>query len=291
MRHAVLGAGGVGGLLAAALSRSGYEVVALMRESTLLRYPGRFVVDSQVLGSFTAEVPAVAQLDHEVDVVWVTAKSTSLEAALDLAPSDRVGGATVIPLLNGVDHLSVLRERFPKVVAGALRAETERVDDGHIVQRSPFVRIDIVGEPDIVGDVAATGIDCRSVDDDEVTLLWQKLAFLAPLALATTAARAPLGAIRDTDLYQRAQRETIAVALAAGADIDEQALAQLSAAASDQMRSSMQRDLAAGHLLEVDAIAGPILRGGRHHGVDTPATAELVAQVDALVRARDAVET
>ncbi len=290
MRHAVLGAGGVGGLLAAALSRSGCEVVALMRPATLLRYPGRFVVDSQVLGSFAAEVPAVAQLDREVDVVWVTAKSTSLEAALDLAPSDRVGEATVIPLLNGVDHLSVLRARYPKVVAGALRAETERLDEGRIVQRSPFVRIDVVGEPDIVGDVAATGIDCRSVGD-EVTLLWQKLAFLAPLALATTAAQAPLGAIRDTDLYQRAQRETVAVALAEGADIDEQALAQLSAAASDQMRSSMQRDLAAGHVLEVDAIAGPVLRGGRHHGITTPATEQLVAQVDALVGARDAVDT
>src|SRR6478752_1898946 len=135
---------------------------------------------SQVLGSFTADVPASAQLDRDVDVVWVTAKSTSLEAALDLAPPDRVDEATIVPLLNGVDHLAVLRARYPKVVAATLRAETERVDDGQIVQRSPFVRIDIVGEPDIAHDVAATGIDCRSVDD-EMTLLWQKLAFLAPL--------------------------------------------------------------------------------------------------------------
>ncbi len=216
MRHAVLGVGGVGGLLSAALSRSGCEVVALMREPTLSRYPGRFVVESKVLGSFTADVPASSQLDQDVDVLWVTAKSTSLVAALDLASPDRVDGATVIPLLNGVDHLAVLRRLYPKVVAAALRAETERVGDGRIVQRSPFVRIDIVGEPDIAHDVAATGIDCRSVDD-EVTLLWQKLAFLAPLALATTAAEAPLGAIRDTELYQQAQQETVAVAVAEGA--------------------------------------------------------------------------
>jgi len=289
MRHAVLGAGGVGGLLAAALSRSGVDVVVLMRESTLSRYPGRFVVESKVLGSFTANVPAAARLDREVDVLWVTAKSTSLEAALSLAPGERVGGATVIPLLNGIDHLAVLRRRYPMVVAGALRAETERVDDGHIVQRSPFVRIDIVGEADIVRDVIATGIDCRSVDD-EATLVWQKLAFLAPLALATTAAEAPLGAIRDTYLYRQAQQEAVAVALAQGAHIDVEALAQLSAAASDEMRSSMQRDLAAGHVLELDAIAGPILRGGRLHGIDTPATEALVAQVDGRVRARPDVD-
>ncbi len=289
MRHAVLGAGGVGGLLASALSRSGVDVVALMRGSTLLRYPGRFVVESKVLGSFTAEVPATAQLDGGVDVVWVTVKSTSLEAALDLAPPDRVDGATVIPLLNGVDHLAVLRKRYPKVVAGALRAETERVGDGHIVQRSPFVRIDLVGEEDIARDVAATGIDCRSVDD-EVTLLWQKLAFLAPFALATTAAEAPFGAIRDTDLYRQAQHETLAVALAEGAQIDEEALSQLSAAASEEMRSSMQRDVASGHVLELDAIAGPVMRGGQRHGLDTSATEALVAQVEARVRARADVE-
>ena len=285
MRHAVLGAGGVGALLAAALSRSGVDVVVLMRESTLSRYPGRFVVESAVLGSFSADVPATSQLDREVDVVWVTVKSIGLEAALSLAPADRVGGSVVIPLLNGVDHLGVLRERYPKVVAGALRAETERVDDGRIVQRSPFVRIDLVGEEDVARDVLASGIDCRSVED-EVTLLWQKLAFLAPLALATTAAEAPLGAIRDTDLYRQAQGETVAVALAEGAGFDEQALAQLVRAASDEMRSSMQRDLAAGHVLELDAIAGPVLRGGRRHGIDTAATQALVAQVDAHVRAR-----
>src|SRR5258708_3294065 len=72
MRHAVLGAGGVGGLLAAALVRSGTEVVLLMRPETLLRYPGRVTVRSKVLGDFSEEIPAAAALDRPVDVVWIT---------------------------------------------------------------------------------------------------------------------------------------------------------------------------------------------------------------------------
>jgi 2-dehydropantoate 2-reductase len=284
MRHAVVGVGGVGGLLASALGRSGVDVVALMREPTLSSYPGRFTVDSRVLGSFTVEVPAVSQLDREVDVVWVTAKSTGLEAALALAPPDRVNGATVIPLLNGVDHLAVLRSRYPAVVAGALRAETERVADGHIVQRSGFIRIDLVGSDVIAQDVRASGIDCRVVHD-ELTLLWQKLVFLAPFALATTAADAPLGAVRSSDLYRQAQVETVAVAQAEGANIDVDALQQLSAAASDEMRSSMQRDLEAQRALELDAIAGPVLRGGRAHHIQTSAVEELAARVAARVAA------
>jgi 2-dehydropantoate 2-reductase len=83
MRHAIVGAGGVGGLLAAALGRSGVDVVALMRDQTLSSYPGRFIVESRVLGSFTVEVPAVAQLDREVDVVWVLAQPRSRALPLE----------------------------------------------------------------------------------------------------------------------------------------------------------------------------------------------------------------
>jgi 2-dehydropantoate 2-reductase len=284
MRHAVLGAGGVGGLLAVALGRSGVEVVALMREPTLSSYPGRIIIEGKVLGSFTVEVSAVWKLDRAVDVVWVTAKSTGLEPALAFASPDRVGGGTVVPLLEAVDHLVLLGTRYPAVVEGTLRGETERVDDGYIVHKSGVIRIDIVGEEAIANDVRATGIDCR-VADEEPTLIWQKMVFLAPLALATTGADGPLGVVRDTELYQQAQSETVAVAQADGAQIDLEALQQLSVTASDEMRSSMQRDIDAGRTLELDAIAGPILRGRRTHGIETPATAELAGRMAARVTA------
>ena len=83
MRHAVLGAGGVGGLLSAALARSGVDVVVLIRPESLSSYPGRFMVDSQVLGDFEVDVPAVAGLDREVDVLWVTPKATQLRGRVE----------------------------------------------------------------------------------------------------------------------------------------------------------------------------------------------------------------
>jgi 2-dehydropantoate 2-reductase len=45
------------------------------------------------------------------------------------------------------------------------------------------------------------------------------------------------------------------------------------------MRSSMMKDVAAQRSPELDAIAGPILRGARRHGIDVPATKKLVAAV------------
>lgn len=52
MRHAILGAGGIGGLLAAALARAGGDVILLLRPNSLARYDGRLVVESVVLGDF-----------------------------------------------------------------------------------------------------------------------------------------------------------------------------------------------------------------------------------------------
>ena len=46
------------------------------------------------------------------------------------------------------------------------------------------------------------------------------------------------------------------------------------------MRSSMQKDVERGKTPELDAIAGPILRGAARHGIAVPATKKLVAAVE-----------
>src|SRR4249920_1536081 len=101
MRHAILGVGGIGGLLGAALARAGDDVVLLMRPQSLAGYPGHLAVESAVLGDFEVPVPAAAGLDRGIDTLWVATKAPDLEAALPLAPPATVARAVVIPLLNG----------------------------------------------------------------------------------------------------------------------------------------------------------------------------------------------
>lgn len=280
MRHAFVGAGGIGGLLGAALAQKGADVVLLLRPETLAGYGGRLAVESAVLGDFEVGVPAASDLDREVDVLWVTTKAMHLEPALALAPAEVVGDAFVIPLLNGVDHVQMLRGRYQNVVPGAIRVESERIDTGRIRQSSPFLRVELAGAEAAAAELSGAGIECR-VRDDELSMLWEKFAFLAPLALATTALDGPLGSVRDDERYRACQDEVLAVARAEGARIDETALRKLVSAAPDEMRSSMQKDVAAGREPELDAIAGPILRAGRRHGIPVPGTADLAALVAA----------
>lgn len=280
MRHAVLGAGGIGGLIAGALARSGAEVRLLLRPGSLSAYPGQLRVESAVLGDFAVEVPASAELERDVDVLWVATKATQLERALTLAPPEVVGEAPVVPLLNGVDHLELLRSQYRRVVAAAIRVESERAEPGLIRQKSPFLRVDMVGAEQVQAALRHAGIACEA-RDDEATLLWEKLVFLAPIALATAAFDDVLGGVRGIPEFTGCRHEAALAATAVGAQIDLEAIQDLHAAAPPQMQSSMQKDLAAGREPELSAIAGPIFRLGAEHRFPTAATQSLVDRITA----------
>ena len=290
MRHAVLGAGGVGSFVGGALAWAGREVVLLLRPETLARHPGRLRVESAVLGDFEADVDVAGELDREVDVLWVAPKAPDLEAALAVTPPERVGAAVVVPFLNGIDHVARLRESYERVLAAAIRVEAERVEAGVVRQPTPFARVDLApgpGSDDVAEELRAAGLQVE-VGPDEPTVLWEKLTLLGPLALATTAAGLPAGGVQDAPEWSErlfaCHREAVDVGISEGAMLDSEGLPVLLATPLGEMRTSMQKDFDAGRPLELDAISGPILRGGRRHGIPTPATEELVE----LIRQRRA---
>jgi 2-dehydropantoate 2-reductase len=288
VRHAILGAGGVGGFVGGALARAGADVLLLMRPETLARHPHRLRVESVVLGEFEVGVATASTLDRDVEVLWVTTKAPQLVAALELTPPDRVGTATVVPLLNGVDHAALLHARYGTVVAGAMSVESERVEPGLVRQKTPFAYVELAPgrrRDEIADELRAAGLRV-GLALDETTLLWEKLVFLAPLALTTTALGRPVGVVQaDSEWNERLVRchdEAVAVGRAEGARFDAAELRRRFLAFSGgEMRTSMQKDFEAGRPLEMDAIAGPIIRGGTATGISTRATSELVGLVEA----------
>ncbi|MFF4960280.1 ketopantoate reductase family protein [Streptomyces sp. NPDC001222] len=286
---AVLGPGGIGGLVGGLLARDGHGVVCLAGEetATVLRRDG-LRIESTPYGEFTAAVEADTQLREPVDVLFVTVKQTALAAALDRVPPHVLGDAVVIPLLNGLDHLAVIRGRYPaaRVVAGTIRVEATRTAPGRIVHTSPFADIELAGD---VTELAERLRHCGlgvSLRDDESAMLWDKLAFLAPFALLTTCHRTDVGTVRTEHRAEllAVLDEITAVAQAAGAAASTDAVVSFFDRAPQTMKSSMQRDAEAGRPLELDAIGGAVLRAAAAHDVDTPVTARLVAQVARAVR-------
>jgi 2-dehydropantoate 2-reductase len=75
--------------------------------------------------------------------------------------------------------------------------------------------------------------------------------------------------------------EACAVANASGAEIDPAQIQTVLENSPPVMRSSMQKDVAAGRQLELDAIGGPIARGGERYEINVSTTVKLMAEVRA----------
>ncbi len=287
MRHAILGAGGVGGLVGACLAHAGASVTLVVRREALDTYPKQLRLESP-FGNFAVDVAVAAEVPA-VDVLWLTVKATQLEAALTAFRNPEAVGA-IVPLLNGIDHVALLRARYGsgRVIPATIAGETERVSPGHIVHRSPFARLNVASAgrallAETLDQLQHVGFECRFIDD-EPTLMWGKLVFLAPFALTTTASDKTTGEILSDPTWGplglACLREACAVAVAEGAKVDAEAVIAGVMKMPEDMRSSMQKDVERHNPPELEAIAGPILRGARRHGIEVPATKKLVAAVE-----------
>jgi 2-dehydropantoate 2-reductase len=290
---AILGPGGVGGLLAAALARSGVDATVIARESTAQTIArDGIVVESEALGAFTARPGAVATLREPVDVLLVATKAAALEEALARVDSG-AQPALVVPLLNGFDHMALLRQRFgARVAAGTIRVQADRPAPGQVVQRGRFLFVELASDDaalrprlDALGAaLQAAGIETRvRHDKSEARILWGKLVRLNTLACMTTAYDVPFGAIRSDPArwaeLEACVREGAAVARAEGAEIDPAVVFGEFEVLHDAFGTSMQRDVAAGREPELDAIAGAVLRAGARHGLACPTIASLTARI------------
>jgi len=272
MKVAVLGPGAVGGSLAVRLELAGERVICVAPPDVVaaIRSEGLTLLwDHEEL---TARPEAVELLDEPVDLLLVTVKAPQLEEALDRVRADPL---LVLPLLNGLEHVALLRRRFPAVVAATIgRVEAYREGATRIVQRSaPLVTVagEVAPEP-----LVRAGIDVR-LGGSEADVLWEKLARQAPLALLTSLTGLPVGEVRSDPRLRPLVEEACAVAAAAGASTSVTEQWGIIESLPADLTTSTARDVAAGRPSELDAIAGAVVRAGRRLGVPTPTFEELLA--------------
>ncbi len=291
MRIAVLGPGGVGGLIAGALANAGEDVLVIARESTCATITSEGLhVDSVRFGALHVRPPAVEALREPVQALIVATKASGLSDALARVQEDP---GVVLPLLNGLDHIAVLRERFaPEIVlAGSIRVEADRPQPAVITHTSPFLLVNMASRYEaahpamerLARTLREAGVPAE-VLESEAQVMWSKLVRLNALACTTSAHDKLLGEIRSTPQLRAelvgAITEACAVGAAEGAsDVSpERAIAELERAHAT-LGSSMQRDIAAGRAPELDAIPGSVLRAAARHGIACPTIEHLVVMI------------
>ena len=284
---AVLGPGAVGGSLAVRLTNAGVRVVCVAHpEAVGLIALAGLVVESPE-GTLSARMEVVEQLARPVDLLLVTVKAPALEDAIERIDPAAVNGAVVVPLLNGLEHMDVLRARFgDRVAAGSIsHFQAYRAGRVQIVEATGSPVVTIASERLSSSEVEQAAdmlrrarIDVR-VGQNEKRVLWHKLARIAPLAAATAVTGRTVGELRDDPVWrpklELAIAEACAVADADGVSLRPSSQWTIIDDMADETKPSAARDVAAGRRSELDAILGAVLRVAERLDVPCPTLTEL----------------
>lgn len=283
VRVAVIGAGAIGGTLAAWLAqthdlticaRSPLDDLEVETPEGVIRAAPRILTD-----------PAQAT---EVDWVLCTTKTYDCTSAAAWLPG-LMGPTTRLAVIqNGVEQ----RDRFPQVPAQRtvpviIDLPAERNAPGRIVQRrngSIHVPEGEAGEA-LVALFADTPIDAQTTPDF-LTAAWRKLAINCSGIVSALTGR-PAEVANDegvAEVMRVLVRECIAVGRAEGADLKDglaDKVVEWTTRAHPQSVNSLHADFAAGRRTEVDARNMVIVRLGAKHGIDAPMNRALASILNA----------
>jgi 2-dehydropantoate 2-reductase len=288
MRIAIVGSGGVGGYFGGRLAASGADVTFLARGAHLDALRARGLRITSPKGDLhLPRVKAAGDTSEigPVDIVLFAVKLYDTDSAVSALPPLIGPGTAVIPLQNGVDSVATLIEAVGREhTAGGTCYVSAVIAEPGVIRHTAmdhliFGELDRTRSPRLLAlREACLPAGFQSTLSDDITLdIWNKFVRLSVLSGVTTAARSPLGVIRDEPelwtLLKEAVREAMAVARANGIAVPESTVddvAKAYAALPPQTKSSMLEDLERGRRIELPWLSGAVVRIGQEVGVPTP---------------------
>lgn len=282
-RTLIVGAGATGGYFGGRLAQAGKDVTFLVRPrraAALAERGLRIHAPDGGVDVVAARTVTADAVDGPYDLVVLGVKAFALEQAVaDLAPA--VGPETVVvPLLNGMRHMEVLRDAFGERAYGGVCLVMTTLDaDGDIVQLGEIQEIrfgPLSGVPASRVTEALTGGGFPA--EPSTTILhdmWEKWVLLASLGAINCLMRGTIGQVNaapgGTALATGIADETVAIATAAGyPPRTEERLRTMVTGQGVSTTSSMYRDLVQGLPIEADQIVGDMVTRAAALGVAAP---------------------
>ncbi|HEY6533434.1 MAG TPA: 2-dehydropantoate 2-reductase [Acidimicrobiales bacterium] len=286
MRVAVVGAGAVGGVLAAAAAGAGHDVALRVRTP----------IDQLLVlhDDVETEVPAEISVEPSgpiADVVFLVVKATDTASAAEHLAALCGPETLTVAVQNGIDHVARVRPYLPPgagpVVPTLIYVAAERVGPGriHHIHGGRLI-VPAEHEPTIS---AAVGEALRvRGTDDILTESWRKLLANIvgnPITAITLRHMDVMHSPGIADLARSVLVEAVEVGRAEGAGLSEQDVEQIvlgTARFGEETGSSMLYDRLAGRPMEHQYLTGEIVRRGSIHGIPVPVNAALLALLDAI---------
>ena len=299
MNIAVLGAGAMGGLFGAYLSRENSVTMIDINSAVVERINTVGLEVREPDGSSAVYHPAAAVNARgmtPVDLVIIFMNARFSEAALGGNP-ELIGPETcLMTLQNGSGHEDTLGKFVApeRIIIGTTQHNANVAEPGISNHGgSGMTHLGCVaGKAARLQPIADTFTACgleADVSDDVQKMIWNKMFTNVSASALTGALQVPLGYIsRNANawgLCQKLIREAVDVAAALGMDFDyEQKVAEVKAVCDNSPGglTSIYSDLKNGRRSEVDTISGSVVRAGAKAGVPTPSHSFLVEFIHAL---------
>ena len=315
MRVAVIGAGAVGGLLAALLDRAGHEVEVTARGEHLAAIRSGGIVLDGGYGEHVAHVAANEVLTREPDVVVLATKAQDAAAAL-AANAPAIDGRPLLVVQNGLGGLRVAREAQPAspLLGGLALFATSYLSPGRITVTAALPLV-IGATPDCPAEVreVVVGLLRDALPVEVVESLegaqWTKLLVNHVNALPAITGLSVQQTVADPALRRvlaGSLRETVRIANRIGIRFSGlqgipgwilpwlgrgplAVAARLPRMLARRMGDvpnpgSTLQSLRRGQLTEIDFLNGAVVRVAAEHGMPAPINAALVGLVHEVER-------
>jgi 2-dehydropantoate 2-reductase len=289
MKIAIIGAGGVGGYLAARLAAGGLDITLIARGPRLTAIRSAGLLIENPLGDVAVKGIRATDDPREVgptDFVIITVKLWDMDPAVQAIKPIVTPQTAVVSFQNGVQKTDVLQVAFgaEHVLGGIAQISVSMVRPGVIRQAGEWHKFTVgsfagqdPGRARALVD-AFTHADIHAVLSSNIEKdMWEEYALVVGVSALTAATRQPIGPIRENprsrELLLDVMREVVAVGQARGIDLPTD-VAEHQLAIIDTLppglRASMAIDVERGNRLELAWLSGGVVTLGREAGVPTP---------------------
>lgn len=291
MKVLVLGAGAVGGYFGGRLVEKGEDVTFLVREKRQEQLKKNGLVINSVHGDFkTSNIKTITQEQQNdtYDLIILSVKAYHLENAIGSIKPFMHETTTLLPLLNGIDHIGILQNEFgeERIVGGLCHIESTLNNEGHIIQTSQIHHVTFgelngsTSERTAKVQQLFEGANCKIRESENILKdLWNKYIFITAFSGITTLMDSAIGPIlqqpEGASFYEDLIRELVTIAKAENApldSVDEEVNKHIKNTHSlgSTMKASMLRDIEKGYSIEVDHLQGEFLKKADKHSVQVP---------------------
>ena len=290
MRFAIIGVGGVGGSLGAALLRDGHDVVFVARgssERALAEHGLEVRHDVQPFHARNVNIAKDPAGQPPADAVLLCMKRYDLEQAIRSNSGWLSSCGCAITLQNGLDAPSVAARLLPpgKVVGGTVQVVAKLIAPAVVLREGDTLMINLA-EPSgrfserirrLADTFSKAGVAGQAHRDMRV-MLWLKFLMVACSSSINAATRRGFDALAGNPamhwLLEIAMQEALGVAHALEiplpGDIEAETRATLKNVFAFGGKASLLTDLERGNRLEIEWLSGAIHRMGEETGVPTP---------------------